>query len=70
MTVKVTAINIYGESEQSVAGNGGVIQVLPDSPISLLNDPLVTTDLVIKFTWSDGSNNGGTSIIDYDVYYD
>jgi hypothetical protein len=25
---------------------------------------------VLAFTWSDGSSNGGTPIIDYRVYYD
>jgi hypothetical protein len=41
-----------------------------NAPISLTNDPLTTTDTVIRFTWSDGSSNGGSSIIDYTVYYD
>jgi hypothetical protein len=43
---------------------------VPDAPISLANDPLVTTDTVIRFTWSDGSSDGGSSVIDYTVYYD
>jgi hypothetical protein len=43
---------------------------VPDTPISLANDPLTTTDTVIRFTWSDGSSDGGTSVIDYTVYYD
>jgi hypothetical protein len=25
---------------------------------------------VLAFTWSDGSSNGGTPVIDYRVYYD
>ena len=25
---------------------------------------------MIKLTWDDGSSNGGTSVVDYDVYYD
>jgi hypothetical protein len=41
-----------------------------DAPISLANDPLTTTDTVIRFTWSDGSSDGGSPVIDYTVYYD
>jgi hypothetical protein len=43
---------------------------VPDAPISLTNDPLTTTDTVIRFTWTDGPSDGGTSVIDYSVYYD
>jgi hypothetical protein len=35
-----------------------------------LNDLLTTTDTVIRFTWSKGVSNGGTTIIDYTIYYD
>jgi large repetitive protein len=66
----VTATNTYGESLDSVAGNGGSILQIPDAPVDLLmNDP-VTTASVIGFTWSDGSSTGGTTIIDYRVWYD
>jgi hypothetical protein len=41
-----------------------------DAPISLTNDPSTTTDSVIRFTWSDGSSDGGSSVIDYTVFYD
>jgi hypothetical protein len=63
-------VNVYGESEQSDAGNGAVVQILPDAPISLANDQTTTTDLVIRFTWSEGASNGGSALIDYSVYYD
>ncbi len=43
---------------------------VPDAPVSLLNDPLITTKSVIGFTWSDGSSNGGTNVIDYRVSWD
>jgi hypothetical protein len=43
---------------------------VPDAPISLANDPLTTTDTVIRFTWSNGLSDGGTVEIDYNVYYD
>jgi hypothetical protein len=43
--------------------------LVPDAPIDLTNDPSVTTESVIRFTWSEGLSNGGTPVIDYDVYY-
>jgi hypothetical protein len=54
----------------SSAGNGAVIWLVPDAPYNLANDPLTTTDMVIRFTWTQGESNGGTPVIDYTVYYD
>jgi hypothetical protein len=68
--VKIVSVNVYGESIQSDSGSGAVIQSVPDAPITLVNDPTTTTDTLIRFSWSDGVNNGGTPIIDYTVYYD
>jgi len=70
VTVKIISQNVYGDSILSVAGVGAVIQLVPDAPINFANDPLTTTDLVIRFTWTEGASNGGTAVIDYDVYYD
>jgi hypothetical protein len=36
---KIISTNTYGESIMSESGNGAVIQLIPDSPINLLNDP-------------------------------
>jgi hypothetical protein len=44
--------------------------LVPDAPISLLNDPLITSDSVVRFTWSDGASDGYESVIDYRVSYD
>lgn len=41
---------------------------MPDAPV-LANDPLVTSDVVIRLTWSVASD-GGTPVVDYAVYYD
>jgi len=30
----------------------------------------VTIDTLIRFTWSEGASNGGSSVLDYNVYYD
>ena len=43
---------------------------MPDAPISLTNDPIVTTDTQIRFTWADGASDGGNAVIDYAVFYD
>jgi hypothetical protein len=33
-------------------GSGAVIQVVPDAPTNLSNDPTVTSDNVIKIMWN------------------
>ena len=70
VVAQILSINLYGESTQIVTGSGAVIRDLPDAPVSLFNDPTITTDKLIRFTWSDGLSNGGTAIIDYTVLYD
>ena len=67
---KIVAVNIYGESQQSTAGNGALIQTIPDSPINLVNDASTSTGYLIKFTWTEGISNGGSKVIDYNIYYD
>ena len=68
--IKVMAHNAYGSSQLSQAGNGGVIVLVPDAPLNLQNDKSTTSKSVIRFTWSDGSSDGGTAIIDYRISYD
>jgi len=68
--VRVTANNFYGDSDPSEATNSGLVQLIPDAPVSLLNDPSVTDATQIKLTWSDGASNGGSVVLDYNVYYD
>lgn len=68
--IKILSSNIYGESIESPEGNGAVIQYVPDAPINLANDPSVTSDTLIKIMWENGLSDGGTPVIDYDVYYD
>jgi hypothetical protein len=67
---KVISVNIYGDSQESIIGSGALIQLVPEPPINLLNDPTTTTDVTIRFTWEDGLNEGGSPIIDYAVYSD
>lgn len=38
VTAKVSATNIYGESEQSLPGNGAIYTHEPDAPVNLAED--------------------------------
>ena len=70
VAVKLTASNAYGESLESDVGSGATIQLVPDPPINLANNLLTTLDDRIGITWEDGPSNGGSQIIDYEVWYD
>jgi hypothetical protein len=43
---------------------------VPDAPVSLLNNPTITSDTTIRFTWSAGASDGGSPVLDYNVWYD
>lgn len=66
---KVIAINIKGNSLISDEGNGAVILTLPDAPTDLENVPASTSSSQIGLTWKEGSNNGGSAVIDYTLSY-
>jgi hypothetical protein len=65
----VVAVNIRGDSVDSLDGNGATIFTNPDAPLNLANDPLVTSGNQIGLTWLEGVNNGGTPVIDYKISY-
>lgn len=67
---KVYAINFYGESASSDAGNGGTILYVPSKPVGLTNNLSVTTASIIGLTWNNGISTGGSPILDYRVSYD
>ena len=67
---KIVASNFYGDSDFSQPGNGATIQLVPDAPVNLANVPEVTDATTIKFTFEEGPSNGGSPVIDYDIYYD
>lgn len=67
---KVVAINYYGESDESDAGNGAIILLVPTPPVGLADNTAITTAYVIGFTWNDGVSSGGSPIIDYRITYD
>lgn len=68
--VKVTAINLYGASLESVPGDGAAIVFLPEAPLNLANNAALTTDTEIGLTWSAGVSDGGRPVEDYKVWYD
>jgi len=43
---------------------------VPDKPINLQNVPSITMDDRIGLLWEDGANNGGTTVLDYEIWYD
>jgi hypothetical protein len=44
--------------------------MVPDAPINLANNPLITSDSVVGFTWTDGASDGDSPVIDYKITYD
>jgi hypothetical protein len=54
----------------SEVGGGAIVELAPDAPINLANIISITLDDRIGLSWEDGASNGGTSIIDYQVWYD
>lgn len=67
---KIIAINLVGESIESPAGNGAIILTTPDKPLSLENALLVTNAIQIGLSWTEGTLNGGATVLDYRIYYD
>jgi hypothetical protein len=67
---KIKAINEFGTSMDSSAGNGATYYSVPEPPKDLQNDLAVTSDTVVGIIWSDGYTDGGSAIIDYRVWYD
>lgn len=65
---KITARNTVGSSLDS-----DLLTVLaakvPDSPVNLANVPGITTGYQIGLSWEDGTYDGGSPIIDYQVIY-
>lgn len=68
--VKIISTNYYGDSIYSDAGSGAIIWVVPDAPINIFNDPVVTDAFHIRFTWTEGPENGATPVLDYNVWWD
>lgn len=43
---------------------------VPDAPVNLQNDPSITSDSRIGFTWQDGASNGDKVVEDYRLLWD
>lgn len=65
----VTAVNVYGSSTVSSSGNGAIILTVPSAPVSLANNPSITSGSQIGLTWAQGPSNGGTPVIDFTISY-
>ena len=66
---RVIATNVIGESLPSDEGNGAQILTNPDAPLNLQNEASITQANQIGLTWSEGTDNGGSSVIDYTVSF-
>ena len=43
---------------------------MPDAPINLLNNAVVTSEVQIGFIYSPGASNGGNAVIDFTIWFD
>lgn len=48
---KVIAVNLYGDSTESLEGNGAIITTTPDAPINLAEDYSQRTKSTLAITW-------------------
>jgi hypothetical protein len=70
VTVKLIAYNLYGDSADSQLGQGAIIITYPDAPLNVREDVDFRSQTSIFLRWDQGISNGGTPIIDYDIYFD
>jgi hypothetical protein len=66
---KVIAKNIYGNSDESVEGNGAVITTTPDAPINLAEDYSQRTKSTLAIQWDSATFTGGATIDYYRISY-
>ena len=66
---KVESRNAFGFS--STFSNEVSIRAasIPDAPISLANNVIVTASGVVGLTWSPGASNGGSPVLSYRISY-
>jgi len=68
--VKVVAYNLYGDSAESIVGNGAVILTIPDAPTNLIQVYAHRSATTLGLTWTEGPHNGGRPVLDYQLSYD
>jgi hypothetical protein len=64
---KVIATNIYGDSLESLEGNGAVITTTPDAPIDLFENYIERTKSTLGLIWSAAPFDGGAVIEDFRI---
>lgn len=65
-----TVTNFYGTSPMSPVGNGATLVNGPSPPLDLQEDRSKTTGYTIGLQWIEGTDNGGTEVLDYAVWGD
>jgi len=63
--VKVVAFNLYGDSPESLVGNGAVILTNPDAPLDLVEVYSERKATSLGLSWTEGEANGGSPVLDY-----
>ncbi len=66
---KITAINLYGLSEESPVGNGAYILTAPDRPVNLAEFYASRSATTLGLVWTAGAANGGAPVLDYRITY-
>ena len=69
---KIIATNSMGSSIESIVGNGAMISLryIPDAPLNICRDPLLSTTTQISILWDDGLYDGNSPVLDYRVSFD
>ncbi len=67
---KFTVTNFYGTSPESPVGNGAILVNGPSAPLNVKEDRQKTTGYTIGLVWDEGTDDGGTPVIDYAVWGD
>lgn len=70
MHAKFTVTNFYGTSQESAIGNGAILVNGPTQPLDFQEDRSLTTGYTIGLSWIEGTDNGGTPVLDYAVWGD
>lgn len=67
---KLVATNLYGDSEESLTGNGALIFLVPDPPHSLTKNPAFTSsESQISIIYEQAEFNGGRAVIDFKIWF-
>jgi len=64
----VKAINAYGSSAVSPAGNGAVILTKPNPPANFIENLAQKSKTEIGLDWETPTFVGGSSVIDYKLF--